>query len=103
MKVELIKIADIPAEGSKVISFFGKELHVYLAGGIPRAVANVCMHFGGPLECRDGALVCTWHNARFDMDTGQRIDGPAPANSRLMRLSTRIEGDALFYVWGEVQ
>jgi nitrite reductase/ring-hydroxylating ferredoxin subunit len=101
MKHELIKLADIPAEGSVIVPFFGRELHVYLAEGRPRAVANVCLHFGGPLECRDGAFVCPWHGARFDRASGRRIDGPAPKDSRLMALSTRVEGDALFYVWGE--
>jgi hypothetical protein len=35
------------------------------------------------------------------MATGLRLDGPAPKESRLMFLSTKTEGDALFYVWGE--
>jgi nitrite reductase/ring-hydroxylating ferredoxin subunit len=52
MKVELIKLADIPDHGSTIVPFFGRELHIYMSNGRPRAVANVCMHFGGPLECR---------------------------------------------------
>lgn len=101
MKHELIKLADIPASGSKVVPFFGREVHVYRSGDKPRAVANVCLHFGGPLECQDGRLTCPWHKAAFDMDSGERIEGPAPKNARLMFLSTRVEGDALVYVWGE--
>lgn len=101
MKHELIKLADIPGEGSVIVPFFGRELHVFLAEGKPRAVANVCLHFGGPLECRDGTFVCPWHQARFDMGSGRRIDGPAPKDARLMTLSTRVEGDTLFYVWGD--
>jgi nitrite reductase/ring-hydroxylating ferredoxin subunit len=99
VKHELIKVSEIPATGSKVVPFFGREVHVYMADGAPRAVANVCLHFGGPLECRDGQFVCPWHNARFDMESGERIDGPAPRGSRLMALSTRVEGDSLHYVW----
>lgn len=101
MKHELIKLADIPKEGSVIVPFFGRELHVFLAEGRPRAVANVCLHFGGPLECKDGAFVCPWHQARFDRTSGRRIDGPAPKDARLMTLSTRVEGDSLFYVWGD--
>lgn len=66
-----------------------------------RTAANVYLHFGGPLECRDGKLVCPWCNAAFDMATGARTEGPAPKDSGLMFLSSRVEGDALFYVWGE--
>ena len=103
MKHELCKTADIPDDGSLVVPFFGRELHVYRAAGGIRAAANVCLHFGGPLECREGKFVCPWHSASYDMQTGARIDGPAPAGSRLMFLPTREAGDALFYVWGEPQ
>lgn len=101
MRQELCKLADIPETGSIIVPFFGRELHVYRSAGRFRAAANVCMHFGGPLECRDGHLVCAWHNASFDMETGARTAGPAPKESRLMFLSTRAEDGALYYVWGE--
>ena len=101
MKHELAKITDIPASGSKIVPFFGREAHVYFNDGVPRAVANICLHFGGPLECKEGRFVCPWHNAAFDMASGERLGGPAPKGARLMILSTRVEGDGLFYVWGE--
>jgi nitrite reductase/ring-hydroxylating ferredoxin subunit len=91
MKHELCKTTDVPAAGSRVVPFFGREVHVYRAGDRIRAAANVCLHFGGPLECRDGRLICPWHNAAFDMTTGDRLEGPAPSGSRLMFLSTRVE------------
>ncbi|CAG1014496.1 MAG: Rieske (2Fe-2S) protein [Rhizobiaceae bacterium] len=101
MKHEICKIADIPETGSLIAPFFGREVHVFRSGGRIRAVANTCMHFGGPLDCKEGKFVCQWHGASFAMANGERLDGPAPASSRLMFLSTRVEGDALNYVWGE--
>lgn len=101
MKHELAKLSAIPETGSLIVPFFGREVHLYRVAGAPRAVANTCLHLGGPLECRDGRFVCPWHGASFDMATGDRIDPPAPKGSRLMTLPTRVEGDALFYVWGE--
>jgi nitrite reductase/ring-hydroxylating ferredoxin subunit len=101
VKHELIKLKDIPPSGSKIVPFFGKELHVYLNDGKPKAVANVCLHFGGPLECKEGKLVCAWHNASFDMSTGERLEGPSPKGSKLLTISTRVEDNALHYVWGE--
>ena len=102
MKHELCKLHDIPAnDASVIVPFFGREVHVYRSREGVRAAANVCLHFGGPLECKDGKFTCPWHGATYDMATGRRIDGPAPAGSELLFLSTRVEGDALFYVWGE--
>lgn len=101
MKHPLCKVADVPDEGTIRVPFFGRELHVYRAGERIRAAANTCLHFGGPLDCRDGKFVCGWHGAEFDMASGDRLAGPAPAASRLMFVSTRQEGDTLYYVWGE--
>ena len=101
MKHELCKTKDIPEDRSLVVPFFGRELHVYRTGGGVRAAANACLHFGGPLECRDGKFVCPWHGAAYDMATGARLSGPAPREAKLMFLPTRIEGDALVYLWGE--
>ena len=44
------------------------------------AVGNICTHEGGPLA--EGTLQgfeveCPWHNARFDMRTGQVLSPPA--------------------------
>jgi nitrite reductase/ring-hydroxylating ferredoxin subunit len=101
MNHELCKIADVPVSGSRIIPFFGRDIHVYRTGDRIRAVTNVCLHFGGPLDCSDGKFICQWHKASFDMATGERIEGPAPKESELMFLSTLTDGDALFYVWGE--
>ena len=101
MKHELCKLADVPATGTLVAPFFGREAHVYRLGERIRAAANVCLHLGGPLECRDGRLACPWHGAAFDMKSGALLEGPSPKNARLMFLPTRVEGDALYYVWGE--
>lgn len=101
MKHPLIKLDEIPQTGTAIVPFFGRELHVYRSAGRLRAAANVCPHFGGPLDCKDGKLTCPWHNSAFDMDSGERIAGPASKTARLMFLSTRVEGDTLYYVWAE--
>jgi nitrite reductase/ring-hydroxylating ferredoxin subunit len=102
MKHELCKTADVPDDGSIVVSFFGRELHVYRTNNDVRAAANVCLHLGGPLECRDGKFVSPWHGAAYDMATRARLSGPSRREAKLMFLPTRVEGDAL-YVWGEPQ
>lgn len=101
MKYELCKLDQNPDRGSVIVPFFGRELHVYRRNDRIRAVANTCLHFGGPLECKNDHLVCSWHGAAFDMETGERVSGPAPRSSKLMAISTIVDGDSLYYVWGD--
>lgn len=103
MKQALCRINDIPENGSVLVDFFGRTVHVYKVDGKPRAVANVCLHFGGPLEynAADCTFTCPWHNTKYDARDGTRLQGPAPRQNRLMVLSTVIENDVLTYVWGE--
>jgi nitrite reductase/ring-hydroxylating ferredoxin subunit len=96
----LCPVSDIPATGTRLVPFFGREVHVYLENGKPRAAVNTCLHLGGPLEFKDGRFVCPWHNAEFGPD-GVCRRGPAPKDSRLMFLPVRVEEGVLHYVWGE--
>ena len=101
MKYPLIPVAEIPSEGAKEVDFFGRSVLVYLVEGQPRAVANVCLHLGGPLECKGNKFVCAWHGAEYARADGQAISGPVRRDARLMRLPTRIEDGVLTYVYGE--
>ena len=101
MKVALCSVNDIPAEGTKLVDFFGRPVLVYWMDGTPKAVANVCMHLGGPLQQEGEKFVCAWHGAEFSCVDGRRLKGPARAETRLMFLPTRIEDGQLLYVYGE--
>jgi nitrite reductase/ring-hydroxylating ferredoxin subunit len=49
VKVELCPVSEIPAEGSKVVDFFGRAVHVVKGeGGAASAFLDVCVHLGGP-------------------------------------------------------
>ncbi len=44
------------------------------------AIAATCNHFSGPLEGGDregDTVVCPWHKSRFDLCSGEVLDGPA--------------------------
>src|SRR5215212_976050 len=44
------------------------------------AISATCNHFGGPLEQGDregDTVVCPWHKSRFELCSGEAIDGPA--------------------------
>ena len=100
----LTPVSEIPDTGSKVVEFFGRQLHVVRGeGDAPAAFMNVCMHFGGTLVCDNGDFRCEWHAATFDARTGQRTGGPAEERSRLMLLPTVVRDGVLTYVfvWGD--
>ena len=101
MKAPLCAVEEIPEEGAKAVSFFGRSVLVYKVDGQPRAVANVCLHLGGPLECLGDKFVCQWHGAEFALKDGHRLAGPARQNAHLMTIPTRVEDGVLTYVYGE--
>ncbi|WP_230532769.1 DUF2231 domain-containing protein [Microvirga roseola] len=44
------------------------------------AMGARCSHMGGPLDegwLLKGGLVCPWHGSRYDLETGQPLDGPS--------------------------
>jgi nitrite reductase/ring-hydroxylating ferredoxin subunit len=44
------------------------------------AIAATCNHFSGPLEEGEhegDTVICPWHNSRYDLCSGEVIDGPA--------------------------
>ena len=48
-------------------------------GGV-RVLAERCSHRGGPLSegsVADGCVTCPWHGSRFDLATGDAVQGPA--------------------------
>lgn len=101
MKVPLCAVTDIPEEGIKDIDFFGRSVLVYKANGKPRAIANVCLHLGGPLNLEGDKFVCPWHGAEYSCSDGRRLAGPVRQDARLLTLPTRIEDGMLTYVYGE--
>ncbi len=101
MKVTLCQVDEIPAEGTKMVDFFGRQVLVYRVDGTPKAIANICLHLGGPLQQEGEKFVCAWHGAEFSCVDGRRLKGPARAEARLMFLPTRIEDGQLLYVYGE--
>lgn len=101
MKAPLCHVDEIPEDGAKSVDFFGREVLVLKVDGAPKAIANVCMHLGGPLQRNGDRLVCAWHGAEFGCAHGERLKGPARADTRLMTLPTRVEDGILTYVYGE--
>lgn len=62
------------------------------AAGKLFAVTRRCRHLradlaGGTID-PDGCLVCPWHAARYDVETGRMIEGPQGAFAKVPGLGT---------------
>jgi nitrite reductase/ring-hydroxylating ferredoxin subunit/uncharacterized membrane protein len=72
---------ELPQDGMRRVSANGAEVLLSRSSsGEVCAISSVCGHFGGPLDEgeREGdTVVCPWHNSRFDLCSGEAIDGPA--------------------------
>jgi nitrite reductase/ring-hydroxylating ferredoxin subunit len=101
MKTALCSVAEILPDSAIKVDFFGREALVYLIDGKPRAVANVCMHVGGPLAQQGQQFICAWHGATFSCRDGKKLSGPGRPGARLMTIPTRVEGATLYYIWNE--
>lgn len=99
MEVPLAPLADIPEGDTLTVDFFGREVLLTKVGGQPRAIMNVCLHLGGPLQ-RDGdQLVCAWHQARWALDGGTKLEGPGRPDLRLLHLPVKVIDGVVHYVY----
>jgi 3-phenylpropionate/trans-cinnamate dioxygenase ferredoxin component len=71
--------SDVPRETLKAVDLDGLAVLIVNVGGDFYAVANQCGDSPLPLQFStlEGAeLRCSWHGCRYDVRTGQRLDGP---------------------------
>lgn len=76
----LVAVADLPAGGvTEVRTAAHGVLAVGVSDGRPFAVSNLCRHQFAKLgrgQVRDGCLECPWHRARYDVSSGEMVQGP---------------------------
>jgi nitrite reductase/ring-hydroxylating ferredoxin subunit len=81
--------------GSAIVKAEGLPNKLYIArradGGYT-AVELSCPHKGGPVQEKDGRLVCQWHGSTFELD-GRLIKGPSKQD--LKRYPVQQEGKSL--------
>lgn len=101
MREPLIRVSDIPQDGTVTAHLLGRQVLVTLLNGKPRAYINACMHHGGPLTLEGETFTCQWHGAQYEARTGRVITGPVRPDARLIMLPTRVEDGVLTYVYEE--
>jgi chlorite dismutase len=85
--VEAGALADLPHGESKLIYLEGQQVALFNIDGQLYALNNRCSHARGPLsegvvahEESTCTVVCPWHYAKFDLSSGQVLDGIASAS-----------------------
>ena len=75
--VQAMPYDELKEKGCKVVQLEGHTIALYATADSIYAVDNRCPHMGFPLDkgsVKDGILVCHWHHARFDLETGGTFD-----------------------------
>jgi nitrite reductase/ring-hydroxylating ferredoxin subunit/uncharacterized membrane protein len=77
----VLEESELPDSGMRSVEAGGTQILLSrVSDGRICAISNVCSHFSGPLAegNREGdTVVCPLHKSRFDLCSGEVIDGPA--------------------------
>jgi nitrite reductase/ring-hydroxylating ferredoxin subunit len=93
----LVKIAeaqDVAPGTGKVIEAEGHSIALFNVAGAFHAIDNTCTHVGGPLgegELAEEVVTCPWHEAKFNVKTGDVL-GP-PARKGVRSFPVKLQGD----------
>jgi nitrite reductase/ring-hydroxylating ferredoxin subunit/uncharacterized membrane protein len=71
--------ADLPEGEPRRAMYKETPLLLVRDGSRVYCLAETCAHLGGPLsegKLEEGTIVCPWHASRFDLATGEAVDGP---------------------------
>ncbi len=97
LMARLIKVADakqLPPGKATVVEFDGNRIAVFNVAGTFYAIDDTCPHAGGPLsegQVDGGKVICPWHDAEFDLKTGDVLAPPAFEGVKSYKVV--VEGD----------
>jgi chlorite dismutase/nitrite reductase/ring-hydroxylating ferredoxin subunit len=94
--IDVCPVDDLPPGERKIAYLAGQQVGIFNVDGTLYALANRCSHARGPLtegsitHEEDGCTVtCPWHYAKFDLTSGQVVDGVASAPVRAYAVEVR--------------
>lgn len=90
----LCNVDEIPDGGGLAVAVGSdRELAVFLSDQKVFVADGHCTHNGAPLADEgyiEGCVIeCTWHGARFDLRTGELLDGPCTDPLRVYECQVR--------------
>jgi nitrite reductase (NADH) small subunit len=97
-KVKVAQRSQIPEGSAVAVDAGGKKIAIFNAGGKFYAIANTCVHRGGPLAEGDleGTVVtCPWHGWEYDVTTGTALTDPS---KKVSCFEVQEQGDDILIV-----
>lgn len=96
--VAVAALADIPVGWVLKVRVSSREIALANCEGEIEALDNSCSHAGGPLgdnRLKDSCFVeCPWHNAVFDVRSGEAVSGAA--RKAVRKYETKVEGGMVY-------
>ena len=90
----LAALGDVPEGAALARDLAGQSILICNYQGALFAIENRCSHAEEPLACgriRNGWIACPAHGARFDLETGEALTGPA--EDAIATFPLRVVGD----------
>lgn len=100
--ISLIPIADFPVGSSRCFVVRDRRIAVFRTEDGWHGFDDTCPHAQAPLSdgwLEDGCVICPWHGAQFDLQTGEPVTPPAVTGVQIYQL--RVENDTLQLSWPE--
>ncbi len=69
-----LRASELPRDSGRSLDIDGQRVALFNVDGKYYALADICMHRGGPLGegyLESGKVICPWHAWDFDVKTGE--------------------------------
>jgi nitrite reductase/ring-hydroxylating ferredoxin subunit len=89
-------IQELPAGTGKQVTVNGRKIALFNLGATVVAIDDTCPHRGAPLSegtVSGTEVMCPWHGARFDLNTGNHLCPPAKNGVPVFKV--QISGDEI--------
>lgn len=94
--VKVANLSDIKEGKMKMVEPEGEQICLINSGGKIYAVQEMCTHEEGPLHegwLEGKELVCPWHQAKFDIQTGKVNTETDWTTRDLQTFEVKVQGD----------
>jgi nitrite reductase/ring-hydroxylating ferredoxin subunit/uncharacterized membrane protein len=83
---------ELPENSPRRVRAGDVDIVLVRSNGRIHALEETCPHLGGPLSegwLRGRSITCPWHGSRFDLATGESLNGPAVAPAPCFQAQVR--------------